>query len=340
MSQAKLQGELAKACIDEFPNYPSKTIARILAERDPLVFPDIETARARVRYYRGAKGNLMRSRLSDKSRVRPSGTVSDSACPMPAPIEQVNPWAAERIGFKCALGLYDTHIPYHDAKAVSVAIEHGVKRGVDCIIIGGDLADFYAVSAWERDPRKRCLGDEIESCKLFIEHLRSKFPKAQIVYQEGNHEERLWRYVWTRCPELATVRDGSGKEMLGLASVLDLDEYGIKLVDGKRPILAGEHLYLLHGHEFRAMFNNPVNPARGLYLRAKTNAVCGHLHQTSNHTETGLEKVVSCWSVGCLCDLHPHYMPLNKWNHGFCLIELNKDAWRFENLKIINGNVV
>ena len=259
---------------------------------------------------------------------------------MPEPIAEINPWHVEKLSFHRALGLYDIHIPHHDPAAVRTAIAHGKKLGVDCVIIGGDLCDFYAISAWERDPRRRNLGDEVESCKLFLEHLRSVFPKAQIVLQEGNHEERLWRYVWARCPELATVRGGNGAEMMNLSTVLDLEEYGVRLVADKRPILAGEHLYLLHGHEFRAMFNNPVNPARGLYLRAKANAICGHLHQTSNHTEMGLEKVVSCWSVGCLCDLHPNYMPLNKHNNGLCIVELNGDAWRVENLKIINGNVV
>jgi len=176
---------------------------------------------------------------------------------------------------------------------------------------------------------------------LFLEHLRSRFKRAQIVYKEGNHEERLWRYALTAAPDFFAVEDGDGERLLGLAKLLDFAEYGIELVDNKQPILAGEHLYLLHGHEFRAPFQNPVNPARGLFLRAKCNALCGDLHQTSAHSEAGIDRVTSCWSVGCLCQLRPAYCPLNKWNHGFAVIELaSQGAWSVTNHKIINGAVV
>jgi hypothetical protein len=156
----------------------------------------------------------------------------------------------------------------------------------------------------------------------------------------GNHEERLARNVWKDAPELACVRLPDGSPCVDLGVLLDYDGFGIEGVGNKQPILLGEHLYVLHGHEFRAPMTNPVNPARGLFLRTKTNAICGDMHQTSQHTESGLDHTISTWSIGCLCNLRPAYMPLNKWNHGFAVVESHRGSWSVTNHKIINGKVV
>jgi hypothetical protein len=51
-------------------------------------------------------------------------------------------------------------------------------------------------------------------------------------------------------------------------------------------------------------------------------------------------KTISCWSGGCFCEIHPEWMPHNKWNHGFAIIDLYPDDnFRVTNLKILNGQV-
>ncbi len=77
-------------------------------------------------------------------------------------------------------------------------------------------------------------------------------------------------------------------------------------------------------------------------MRAKANIIGGHQHQTSEHTESNINgKVVGAWSVGCLCDLHPKYRPVNKWNHGFAIVKQFKDgSFEVHNKKIIDGKIV
>ena len=80
-----------------------------------------------------------------------------------------------------------------------------------------------------------------------------------------------------------------------------------------------------------------------LFLKAKTSCFQGHNHQTSEHTEPTLTgKMVTTWSLGCLCELHPAYMPLNRWNHGFAIVDLgaNKDDFEFRNKRIFNGKIL
>ena len=319
---------------------PTKTIARLLVDKHPALFKDIEAARSSVRYYRGRSGQADRAQCANTTHFRAAGKQSDGNIPLPDPIKEGADWDVFQVDFQRALLIQDIHIPFHDPKAVALALDTGRRLKVDTIIINGDALDFYRISFWEKNPEARSFNDEVQAGRLFLEHLRDRFPKARIIFKEGNHEERLWRYAWSRCADMFTVQDAEGRRIFSLRSLLDTDEYGVEVVADKRPVRCGEHLHILHGHEFRAPFQNPVNPARGLYLRAKCNAVCGDLHQTSNHVENGLTHTVSCWSAGALCDLHPAYMPINKWNHGFGVIELNRKAWSYSNMKIINGTVV
>ena len=101
-------------------------------------------------------------------------------------------------------------------------------------------------------------------------------------------------------------------------------------------------LPVYHGHELPQGMSSPVNPARGLWMRVQESLICGHWHRTSEHTEsTGLEKrLSSCWSLGCLCDLSPDYAIVNRWNHGFAVVDVEADGnYEVHNHKIIKGKV-
>ena len=111
-------------------------------------------------------------------------------------------------------------------------------------------------------------------------------------------------------------------------------------MDKKRPIYAGA-LTLLHGHELQGGISAPVNIARGLFLRAKACAIQGHNHQTSEHSEVDVRrKLVTTWSLGCLCQLHPEYARYNKWNHGFAFLDLEDGDFTIRNKRILDGRVL
>jgi hypothetical protein len=122
---------------------------------------------------------------------------------------------------------------------------------------------------------------------------------------------------------------------------MDFANRGITYITDKQVIEVDENLSILHGHEFRESVMAPVNAARGLFLRAKSCAIAGHLHQTSEHTESTVQgKMIATWSTGCLCDLHPKYMPINRWNLGFCVVTVGSKGFQVDNKKIIDSRVV
>jgi hypothetical protein len=53
-----------------------------------------------------------------------------------------------------------------------------------------------------------------------------------------------------------------------------------------------------------------------------------------------VDNIVACWTVGCLCELHPEYRPMNNWNNGFAIIEqLGEGEFLVDNKRVINGKV-
>jgi len=338
MKKPNPKAEAAIEVIRSQPGFPSRTLARLLVDKHPGLFRDVEDARMTVRLHRGANGDRNRAGMKTIIPKPDAPTVY----PLPDPIaDRTTEWKVRKLEFDRCFLLSDVHVPFHDRAAVEIAYAHAKAQKPDLILLDGDFADFYSVSFFDKDPRRRFrLADEIEWIKSFLEFTRDSFPKARIVAKEGNHEERLARNVWKDAPELASVRLPDGSPCVDLGVLLDYDGFRIEGVGNKQPILLGEHLYVLHGHEFRAPMTNPVNPARGLFLRTKTNAICGDMHQTSQHTESGLDHTISTWSIGCLCNLRPSYMPLNKWNHGFAMVESHRGSWSVANHKIIHGKVV
>ena len=171
----------------------------------------------------------------------------------------------------------------------------------------------------------------------FIAQLVETFPKARIVYKEGNHCERYEKKILQRIPEFIDLG------WMTLETAIHWEQrYRIEMVKNKRIIKAG-HLNILHAHELSKGFTAPVNPARGFFIKTKANTIGGHHHQSSEHIETDLNgTVIGCWSTGCLCELHPYYMPVNRWNHGFATVEIinNKGDFRVKNMKIIKGEIL
>ncbi len=296
----------------EFPEASNLSLARRLAKEFKST---IEAARDCVRAARGAKG---KSSGKDTTLHRPKGKAGQlMKCP-PSLAEPWEPYEAQ----KCSrVGVIsDTHIPYHSEVALTAAIEDLKVKKIDTLVINGDFADFYQISRWQKDPRKRRFSEELGSVIEALEWIRQELPKAKIVYKDGNHEERWQHFIWNRAPEIYDLPACRMKDLL------QLDRLKIEHVSDQRPVLVGK-LVIAHGHELGRGIFSPVNPARGAFLRTHHTILVGHSHQTSGHADTNIwHDETFCWSTGCLCELTPEYARINRWNHGFAFVEVSKDG--------------
>ena len=119
---------------------------------------------------------------------------------------------------KTYLIIPDTHIPYHDEQAWKLMMKVAKTLRLYGIVILGDFCDFYSVSSHSKDPNRALKFDyelaEVDKKLLELNSLKVEHK----VFIEGNHEDRLLRYLRDRAPELHNV--------INIPEILKLKERG------------------------------------------------------------------------------------------------------------------
>jgi len=319
--------------LGKFPKSATMSLSRLILKENPLDFTTLENVRNLVRTYRGERGKNS-SKVSIVGQRDEQQRKDAIARKLPeSDYQKCEPFIIPK-GQNNILILSDIHFPYQDNKALELAINYGIENKVNAIYLNGDTLDFYQCSRFTKDRRLRDMAGELQMGRDFLKLLQDTF-KCPIYFKIGNHEKRYEDYLMIKAPELLGIDD------FKLEQLLRFREFGVTLVKDKQMALAGK-LPILHGHEWYGGFAPPVNPARGLFLKAKESAIVGHHHRTSEHTEKTLGgDVTTTWSTGCLCGLEPEYAPYNNYNHGFAHVLVGKDGnYQLKNMRIINYKIV
>jgi len=333
MANPKTQARLiAEEVAKRFPQTPTLTLAKKLLAENPESFIDVEQARTILRIIRGKRGSVSRKETTDKTlydeKERPKN-------PFSIPKSHAKKRRHYDVVGTSVLILSDIHIPYHDELALGLAIEQGHRDNCDAIVINGDALDCHHLSDFVKDPKKRKFKDELYALRMFLAYLREEFPSAKIYYKEGNHEARYWKFMRVKAPELIDI------DVFDFPTLAHLDKHNITWVDGVSKLNIGG-LSVFHGHEFGKQFIPSVNVARGLYLKTKANSICGHHHQTAEHSERDVNgKVTTCWGMGCLSELSPDYNPYSRYNHGFAVVKRGQGKeFSVRNYRIHEGKIL
>jgi hypothetical protein len=323
---------------------PTKKLARIMYSEHPLLFANVEHARVMLRYIEGKSGSKNANIKGIKESIfymeqpRPKN-------PYDLPKSEEKEYAPYIIeGSQRIAALFDVHCPYHSIEALTAALEWLSEQKPTILLIGGDFFDFYGLSRFMKDPDKRSPAEEIRTGVELLQAIFTALQPKKVVFKMGNHDERFEHFLWQKMGEMSGLNDLEELKEITLENILRRrlgNKFPLDFVGDKRIIKAGD-LNIAHGHEFPSGISSPVNIARGLYLRAKANAICGHHHKTSSHTETTInDEIVITYSVGCLCELHPLYMPINSWNHGVAMITLDDNQKiDVQNKRIRNGKII
>jgi len=332
---------VAEGYCRKFPKTAHLQLAKLIYKENIELYKNVEDARTFIRLIKGKNGSKNRKLTSDKSlyenfeRSRVSTPKNPYLLPESYEIKR-EPFILPKAN-KNILVISDLHIPYHNIEAITLALNYGKNAQVDTIIINGDLLDFYMLSRFHKDPRKRKVNQELEAARQFLQILRFHFKTANIYFLLGNHDVRYQMWLESKAVELL------GCEEFELGSLLRVGELGITVLDDRTLIKAGK-LIITHGHlVIRGVFA-PVNAARGAYMRAKQSVLIGHTHKISEHTETNMDgDITTTWSTGCLSELSPDYNPFaNGYAHGFAHVRVTDNEGRFsvKNIRIFNGQIL
>jgi predicted phosphodiesterase len=308
---------------------PTTTLAKVMYKENKSAFRDWEDARSALRRIEGKRGSFIpldKTFVLEGERPRNPYKLPDSD------ETKFEPYIIKGIN-KLAV-IADLHIPYHSIEAITSCFDLLKKEKPDGILIDGDLIDFYGLSRFMKDPRKRSVAHELKAVNDFLDILQTF--GAKVIFKLGNHDERFEHYMMQKAPELLGIPE------FELSNLLKCKERGIDVVSEKR-IIKFSKLSIVHGHEFGQSVFSPVNIARGLFLRGKVSAMQGHNHAVSEHTEPNMNgEITTTWSLGCLCELNPLYLPINKWAHGFAIVQLsdNKKDFNVRNYRIYKGRIL
>ena len=305
---------------------PTLKLARIMFNDNPLLFYNVDNARQTLRSIENKMGKSNNYKIIKEMPERPRNPYN-----LPESDEAV--YEPFNLKAKRLLVLSDIHIPYHNIEALTCAFDFAKGEKPDAILLNGDTLDFFGLSRFSKDPKARSFAHELKTFKEFMDILKKTF-NAKIYFKIGNHEERYFHFLWMKAHEIV------GVEEFELENIIKSRAEGIEIIKDKRIMKAGD-LNIIHGHEFGGSVFSPVNIARGLFLKGKVSAMQGHNHQTSEHTESNMNgDITTTWSVGCLSELHPAYLPINKWNHGFALVDIDGQDFEVRNKRIFKGKIL
>jgi predicted phosphodiesterase len=306
---------------------PTLKAARILYTENNLTFKDVEDARGSLRIIEGKGPKHIKA-------VEGAPLEPRSKNPYKLPESDEDDFLPFKItGHKRIAVFSDIHVPYHSISCITAALNFCKKEKPDALLLNGDTIDCHRLSRFIKDPKKRNFKLELDTFKKLFEIFEKEL-KCKIYFKVGNHEERYEHFLYEKAGELV------GIEEFTFENIIKARARGIEIISDKRPMQIGG-LWGIHGHEYIGGISAPVNPARGLFLKSKVSCFQGHNHQSSEHTEPTLSgKMVTTWSLGCMSELHPQYMPLNKWNHGFGMIDVDKENFEFRNKRIFNGKIL
>jgi predicted phosphodiesterase len=218
--------------------------------------------------------------------------------------------------FRRILCIPDVHAPYEDKAAVDLVIRAAKRIKPDVTVIIGDFADCFSISSFPKSPeRKQSLKWEIEQ----VEKCLAQFDgiSDEVIFCEGNHEERLERYLCQRAPELyglVTIRD-----------LLGINRRGWKWIPYKSWITIGKVAF---GHEFGHFGKYALHQSLASFGH---NVVFGHSHRGGTHYEGTIDgERRFAMNIGWLGDPaqadYMHRAQTRVWQHGIGIVDQDQDG--------------
>lgn len=213
------------------------------------------------------------------------------------------------------IGIPDIHAPYqHDDRLDQVI---GDCKNADHIVLLGDVLDAYPFMSHLKNPaRKHSIYEEIEVARDILSRIRGKARRASIDFIEGNHEDRLRRYIWQKAPELCDV-------MPSIPDLLRLEELGIRHHPQSGFVAYGARFK--HGQRVRPKSGQS---ARSEMMRHRVSGFSGHTHRMGQAMETDAEgRTTEWWECGHLLDeSKAEYVTNPDWQAGYVVVEVRNDG--------------
>lgn len=178
----------------------------------------------------------------------------------------------------------------------------------DVTIVLGDLLDVNQLSSYSKKKPRQIEGLRLDNDYALGNQILNRIDKAtkgERVLLEGNHEERVERYL----DEFPYV----GERLLSVKENLHLDKRGWKFLKEGELLKIG-HAYFIHGWYYN------IYHARKHVAEMGNNIFYGHTHDVQSFSKPNPDTMpIISQSLGCLCDLNPSWLrnKPSRWVNAF-----------------------
>jgi predicted phosphodiesterase len=227
-------------------------------------------------------------------------------------------------------GISDIHVPYQDPIALEAALSFLESYNPDILIILGDLLDFYKLSRFVKKTGHKGVSQEIIEARGLLCDIRKRFPKAQIIFKEGNHDSHMERYIMAQAPEIADLLENLLQEKL------HLDKLEIEY---RKEFFQIGKLWYLHGHEKQGG-GQAEHICDSVFRQVYDHAIFGHHHRTQEKIYKRIdESTLWVGGTGHLAG-KMEYAQINRWNQGFFTVDYGANGYFRAHLHKIDSGCI
>jgi predicted phosphodiesterase len=227
------------------------------------------------------------------------------------------------------LVLPDIHVPFDNKKAVDAALQAGEMYEPDEVIQLGDLMDCYKLSQFTKEPERGAnFQGELDEGTEMLRQIKKRTGAQRATMLEGNHEERLRRYLLTQAGALSNLR------VLTIPTLLKLEEIGWDFMEAHE-FYAINNVHFTHGEYAQKYSSRKHMEQYGVTI------IHGHTHKLQWHCNKFIDRQIEAWEFGCLSSLNVSrdYIKCANWQHGFGTVTVLNDQYWINGYHIRDGRV-
>lgn len=178
--------------------------------------------------------------------------------------------------------------PFHDEKAMAVALQVIADLQPDLIVNLGDFLDLASFGKYLQEPGfANTTQKAINRGYRFLVEQKTASPNAEMVLLEGNHDQRLLRSIMVNSIAafgLHRAEKPDNWPVLSIPFLLRLDELGVTFVDGYPggEFWINDNLRCIHGVKVRSN----ASTADAVVKEERVSSIFGHIHRIEMQYKT------------------------------------------------------
>ncbi len=227
------------------------------------------------------------------------------------------------------VGLSDAHGIFVDKRAWKSAVGFVRDQRPGHVHLIGDMIDFYGLSKFLKDPsRKYDLQYECDFTYDLLAEIREAAGDATIRFSEGNHENRLKRFLLGNAPALAELR------ALTVPELLRFDDLGIKWHSQDQDPYRIGPCVVAHGELVRKRSGSTA------IANIEKYGTCfwgGHTHRLAKVNYRNATGTYGGYENGCLCQLNPEYVRCPDWQQGWGVLTIRRKFYHMDTVEYVDG---